>query len=133
MLRGRRWELRPRPGPGWLHLQKPLKPRQAETPRTSLSSFKPFLLLLLLLVQHCQAERLERVNFKVSSVNDLMPMSTVSLFSMWRGRWSTNAGPHWATTTPPIPWWPGLGPSNVLAPPGNRCHNILTLFQKYVL
>ena len=45
--RGRRWVLRPRPGPGWLHVKS--------------------LLLLLFLVQQGQAERLERVSFKVFS------------------------------------------------------------------
>ena len=47
MCRGRRWVLRPRPGPGWLHVKS--------------------LLLLLFLAQQGQAERLERVSFKVFS------------------------------------------------------------------
>ena len=148
--------MRPRPGPGWPE-KKPFLKREnlkREATRTSLGSLKPLreaLLLLLLLLQECQAERLERVNFKVGSQciihvdaslffhyscpclslyqsidvqTSLFPafLSTppcipLSVSSMLRGRWSTNAGPRWAMETPPTPW-PGLGPSNVRAPPG---------------
>ena len=133
MLRGRRWVLRPRPGPGWPQKTlKPLKPTQ-EAPR-SLGSFKPLreaLLLLLLLLQQCQAERLERVNFKVSFDRSEIHDSPF-LSSMWRGRWSTHAGPCWDMTTPQMSWQ-GLGLSSVPGPPGNCCHDVKTQFQKHII